>query len=146
MRPVLNLVQTPQAATIKGIFFFIKVCQLGYSDNSILCQYRKRNNSKKRWEWEQWIEGAGVWQKRRQSWESGPENVVISFLASHRHWRVSQRLLRDFSCELQWFSAYHLANRGRVPLTSETLDFDCYYAARPCQREESGSGTNIQVY
>lgn len=39
MSPVLNLVQTLQAATMKGIFFFIKVCQLGYSDNSILCQY-----------------------------------------------------------------------------------------------------------
>lgn len=37
MRPFLNLFQTPQASTIKGIYF-IKVCQLGYSHGPILCQ------------------------------------------------------------------------------------------------------------
>lgn len=47
MRLVLNLVQTLQAATMKGIFF-IKVCQPGYSDSSILCQNTNTERVKER--------------------------------------------------------------------------------------------------
>lgn len=65
MRPFLNLFQTPQAATIKGVYF-IKVCQLGYSHSPILCQNTNMEGVRVK-DWES-VEKVGETQNRNRGW------------------------------------------------------------------------------
>lgn len=65
MRPFLNLFQTPQAITIKGVYF-IKVCQLGYSHSPILCQNTNMEGVRVK-DWES-VEKVGETQNRNRGW------------------------------------------------------------------------------
>lgn len=60
--------------------FFIKVCQLGYSDNSILCQYTKTEGVRviQRGSW-------SVTKRKKKRRRRARQSLVILFFASYRH-------------------------------------------------------------
>lgn len=153
MRPVLNLVQTPQAATIKGIFFVFYQglpARLLWQFNPLPI-YKQQQQKKK-------TEGAramdrGSWsvtKKKRKKDRRAAEGMLSSHFLPRADTAVFRNDFTGFFLP-QWFSAHHLVKQGSRSthfwdVWRRFFFFFFFNAAQPCQREESGSGTGIQVY
>lgn len=120
---------------------FIKVCQLGYSDNSILCQYT--NNSKKKTEGVRAMD-RGSWsvtKKKRKKDKRAAEGMLSSQFLPHANTGVFRNdftgfFFRSDSPRIIWW------NRGRVRLTSEMFDVDFFVfflTRRSCIRERKAA-------
>lgn len=114
--------------------------------------YKPPHQKKKKKQRERRIEGAGVWQKKRKKDERAAEWMLSSRCLPHADTGV---FCNDFTGFLLRAAVIQRASSGETGVAlkrSETLDVDFFEflfglaTPQPCQREENGSGTGIQVY
>lgn len=100
MRPVLNLVQTPQAATMKGIFFFYQglPARLLWQFNPLPIYKNGGSESDTERELE-----CDKKKKKKEEEESG--RVLSSYFLPHTDIRCFTRLLRIL--QTAWFTSAH---------------------------------------